>query len=324
MVLGLFLGAIIGIAIVYNIWIWVRSRPRAALTNKSVFITGCDTGFGRLTSIRLHRLGWKVFANCYSEEYARTLKEETAKITSSPPLTTLVFSVTDEKAVKHAAEVVGKECPEGLWGVINNAGISNGFFTEITEVVDYKNVMDVNFYGMVSVTKYFLPLVKLAKGRIVNITSMAGRVTMAGMTAYSASKHAGEAFSDGLRLELSPFGVKVSIIEPGFMNTAIIEKGIQDTQRLIAAHPQLTQEYKAKWGPDFGSPMIERIPQGNPETVVDALEHALTAQNPLPRYVVGLANQIVAAWALFAPSTVSDWIIVRGMTKIFNRSKKNV
>jgi len=242
--------------------------------------------------------------------------EQATKVDESMEVHPLVFDVTDEKAVIAAREEVQKALPDGvrLWAIINNAGISRGFFHEFTAVEDYKKVMDVNFFAMVSVTKHFLPLLKQAKGRIINIASLAGVMQCPCMSAYSASKFAVEAFSDSLRVEMVPFGVKVLIIEPGFFKTDIINSGPQHAQEIVQSNPKLSEEYAAKWGKNFGkAPDLDRI-VGDPRLVVDAWVHAISAKRPRTRYVVGksrLFTQILMWSYRLTPSRIFDFLSVQ-------------
>jgi len=166
---------------------------------------------------------------------------------------------------------------------------------------------------MVSVTKHFLPLLKQCKGRIVNVTSLAGVVQTPCMSAYGASKFAGESFSDSLRVEMAPFGVNVSIIEPGFMKTDIIVTGPQHAQELVQSNPKLSAEYTAKWGKNFGkSPDLDRL-VGNPKVVIDAWVDAVSAKHPKTRYVLGRSSLLthLLMWIYrLTPSRIFDFLSV--------------
>jgi len=308
----------IGFVVLGLIFCWwvlekVLARFRLNCHGKAVFITGCDTGFGRLAVKRFYSMGFKVFANFLQQENVESLKKELA--TETTPSTSskaefhpLVFDVTDEKEVIAASEEVKKLLPdgEGLWGIINNAGISQGYFLEVTEIQNFRNVLNVNFIAMVAVTKYFLPLVRQAKGRIVNVTSLAGVIQCPGMSAYSASKHAAEAFSDAIRVELQPFGVKVSMIEPGFMRTNIVVSGPAHAKTLVDKSPETAALYRKKFGEGFGQfPEWSRIAH-DPALVINAFVEALTAQFPKPRYMVGPATRFICLLYRFVPSRILD------------------
>lgn len=126
------------------------------------------------------------------------------------------MDVTKEESVKESYEKVKSLVGEdGLWAIVNNAGIAQDFWVEFVPMKAYRNVLDVNYFGVVLVTKTFLPLVKRKKGRVVSIASIAGLLAMPGMSAYCSSKWAVEAFCESLRREMRIFGVKVVLIEPG-------------------------------------------------------------------------------------------------------------
>jgi len=288
------------------------TRPKLDPKGKAVLITGCDSGFGRLAVKRFRALGFKVFANFLKQENVEILKKELSAASApsyAQEIHPLVFDVTDEKAVIAAREEIKKALPEGtgLWGLVNNAGISKGYFVEVTPLEDYHAVLNVNFFAMVSVTKQFLPLLRQAKGRVVNVTSLAGVLQCPAMSAYAASKHAGEAFSDALRVEVKPFGMEVSIIEPGFMRTNIIVTGPAHAKELIAKNPELSAEYTAKWGRKFGNFSDVTRVSGDPMLVVNAWIHALTAQHPRHRYIVGRFSWVVVLHR-FLPTRIFDYL----------------
>eukprot|EP01130_Rhizamoeba_saxonica_P005316 TRINITY_DN2134_c0_g1_i1.p1 TRINITY_DN2134_c0_g1~~TRINITY_DN2134_c0_g1_i1.p1 ORF type:complete len:197 (-),score=35.34 TRINITY_DN2134_c0_g1_i1:15-605(-) len=177
---------------------------------------------------------------------------------------------------------------------------------------DYRHVMDVNFFGGVEVTKTFLPLVKKQKGRIINLTSIAGRLAGSGMSSYAASKFAFEGFTDSLRREVSLWGVKVVLIEPTFMNTPMVQNIKPLLQRHISNAPKKVID-------EYGSAFLDHMIEVNvdsiskithdPIDVIDALEEALFSKYPKSRYLVGWdAKALLAPLTLF-PAGVSDLII---------------
>ncbi|TMS06350.1 Retinol dehydrogenase 7 [Larimichthys crocea] len=175
-----------------------------AFNKKHVFITGCDSGFGNLLA---RQLGWERFP-CHS---CMSHRER---------LKTLLLNVTDSSSIRRAVEFVSKEVGErGLWGLVNNAGRSTPIGPpEWMQFEDFAKVLDVNLIGVIDVTLQFLPLLKKAQGRVVNVASILGRLTLTG-GGYCPSKYGVEAFSDSLRRDMQHFGINVSIIEPGFFKT---------------------------------------------------------------------------------------------------------
>ncbi|GFY66007.1 estradiol 17-beta-dehydrogenase 2 [Trichonephila inaurata madagascariensis] len=187
-------------------------RFRVSSSNKAVFVTGCDKGFGRLLAIRLDSLGYKVFAGCLEPEGKEAQK---LKDVVSNNLEIIPLDVTQVDSVQNALEVVESKlgCFE-LWAVVNNAGVIERGEVEWTPLEVYRKHFEVNVFGVVSVTQAFLPLLRKFKGRVVTVTSIAGRLTFSGLVPYSMSKHAARSFCEGLRLEMKKFGVKVITVEP--------------------------------------------------------------------------------------------------------------
>ncbi|PIO23337.1 hypothetical protein AB205_0200280 [Aquarana catesbeiana] len=165
------------------------------LTDKYVFITGCDSGFGNLLAKKLDKRGMKVLAACLTETGAENLKKE-----ASSRLQTTILNVTNSESVSSAVKWVNYiVSDQGLWGLVNNAGIGtptapNEWLTKD----DFKKILDVNLLGLIDVTLNMLPLIRRARGRVVNVSSVAGRVAIFG-GGYCPSKYGVESFSDSLR-----------------------------------------------------------------------------------------------------------------------------
>uniref|UniRef100_A0A8C6RUY6 Retinol dehydrogenase 16 n=1 Tax=Nannospalax galili TaxID=1026970 RepID=A0A8C6RUY6_NANGA len=165
------------------------------LHDKYVFITGCDSGFGNLLARQLDMRGMRVLAACLTEEGAEQLRKKT-----SDRLETVILDVTKTESIAAATQWV-KECVgnEGLWGLVNNAGIFIPIApNEWLDKKDFTKVLNVNLTGMIEVTLGMLPLVRKAKGRVINVSSVMGRVCLLS-GGYCISKYAVEAFSDSLR-----------------------------------------------------------------------------------------------------------------------------
>ncbi|XP_045869935.1 short-chain dehydrogenase/reductase family 9C member 7 isoform X4 [Meles meles] len=220
------------------------------LSDKYVFITGCDSGFGNLLARQLVDRGMRVLAACFTEEGAQKLRQDT-----SYRLQTILLDVTKTESIQAATQWVRDQVGEqGLWALVNNAGV--GLPSGPNEWLlkeDFVKVINVNLVGLIEVTLHMLPLVKKARGRIVNMSSSGGRVAVIG-GGYCVSKFGVEAFSDSIRRELHYFGVKVSIIEPGNYRTSILGKEglVSRMQRLWERLPQETrdsygEEYFHNW-----------------------------------------------------------------------------
>ncbi|XP_077334571.1 D-beta-hydroxybutyrate dehydrogenase, mitochondrial [Lithobates pipiens] len=184
-----------------------------------------------------------------------------------------------------------KDPDKGLWGVINNAGISTFGEVEFTSMDTYKEVAEVNLWGTVRVTKTCLPLIRRAKGRVVNISSMLGRMANPARSPYCITKFGVEAFSDCLRYEMHPMGVKVSVVEPG---NFIAATSLYSPEKIKAIADKMWDELPETVKNDYGRKYFdEKIARmntycnsGSTDTspVINAITHALTAKTPYTRY----------------------------------------
>jgi NAD(P)-dependent dehydrogenase (short-subunit alcohol dehydrogenase family) len=275
---------------------------------KTVLVTGSSSGIGRTTVRRLDEAGWKVFAGVRKEEDAAKLREE-----SSARLEPLMLDVTDADAIAAAAERVGAE-PGGLDGLVDNAGNAVAGPLEALPIEDFRRQVELNLIAQVAVTQAMLPAIRTARGRIVMISSMGGRVALPVTGAYHAAKFGLEAVGDTLRQELAPWGIKVVLIEPGSIDTPIWKTGEDDADRIFKdASPRIRELY---------SGVIERyrevvrdtaergIP---PEKVAAKIQHALETPRPRTRYLIGIDAQVMARLKPFVPTPAFDWVIARAM-----------
>jgi NAD(P)-dependent dehydrogenase (short-subunit alcohol dehydrogenase family) len=281
-----------------------------ATAPKSVVITGASTGIGAACAVHLDKLGLRVFAGVRRQVDAEALKSK-----ASSRLVAIALDVADSLSVSTAASAVaGAVGDAGLDGLLNNAGVVVTGPVEFLPLPELRRQLEINVVGQVAVTQAFLPLIRAARGRIVNMGSIAGRLATPFSSAYGASKFALEALTDALRLELAPWGISVSIIEPGAVATPIWEKGMKSGAAMLAAAPpealvlyaealeafKKTSEHTAKNAAD-------------PMDVARAVEHALTAAKPKTRYVVGRRARIGAAMALLVPDRMRDTMVAKAM-----------
>jgi NAD(P)-dependent dehydrogenase (short-subunit alcohol dehydrogenase family) len=278
---------------------WVLRRPFVSKrTDKYILITGCDSGFGHGTAKMLSGFGINVFAACYTDLGVKTLTEY-----ASSRLTPLRLDVTNPKSIQQAAQYV-KDClpaNKGLYGLVNNAGIFGSYSGPLDWLTtsDHREVFEVNYFGMVAVTEAFLPLLKKEKGsRIVNTSSLFGRMFMMGTGPYTASKHAVEGYSDVIRNELRPFGISVHIIEPTVILTPILERQRLENATKMAWE-RLSEEKKREYGGEEffqrhmkGLDDLYRVGSSDMGPVVRAYEHALFAKWPKYRYIAGVNSRI--------------------------------
>lgn len=297
----------LGLILLYR---WYRqSQILENLTDKYVFITGCDSGFGNLLAKQLDKRGMKVLASCLTETGAENLKKET-----SSRLRTRILDIGDSKSVSSAAEwvssIVGNE---GLWGLVNNAGFGLTVApNEWQTKEDFSKVLNVNLLGAIDVTVHLLHLVRKARGRIVVVSSAAGRLASIG-GGYCPSKFGLEAFSDSLRREMRDFGVKVSIIEPGAFKTPACMVVDVYRNNLNRMWERLPAHIKESYGEDYFKQYIkilEALPViSSPKTykVPDCMEHALTAVHPWTRYSPGWHSKLHDIPLSYLPTAISDY-----------------
>src|SRR5512135_1789031 len=180
------------------------------IRDKSLVITGASTGIGRAGALYMARLGWRVFAGVRKQSDAASLRSEGAD-----GLVPVLLDVTDETSIRHAvASVTEAIGTAGLSGLVNNAGIPYGGPVEHLALDKVRREFEVNFFGVISVTQAFLPLLRRARGRIVNMSSVGGMVSSPFVSPYSSTKFALEALSDSLRMELSPWHMEVAVVQP--------------------------------------------------------------------------------------------------------------
>ena len=272
----------------------------------AVVITGASTGIGRACALDLDSRGFKVFAGVRRDEDADRLRAE------RPSIEPLRIDVTDADSITAArdrvAEAVGGA---GLAGLVNNAGIAVPGPLEHLPIDEFRRQMEVNLVGQVAVTQAFLPLLRTARGRIVNIGSIGGRVALPMLGPYAASKHAMEGISDSLRRELRPWGMQVSIVRPGPIATDIWESGNATAEELLARMPEAEKDYGEAIAAARGW-AAERASQGIPPSeVAEVVAHALTAEKPRTRYLVGPRVRLLATLRTVLPDRWFDAMLAR-------------
>ena len=273
-------------------------------------ITGASTGIGAACALHLDRLGWRVFAGVRRQADADTLKAQ-----GSPRLTPIALDVTDTVSISTAAgAVAGAVGPAGLTGLINNAGIVVPGPIEFLPLTDLRRQLEINVVGQVAVTQAFLPLIRTGRGRIVNMGSISGRMATPFTGAYAASKFALEAITDALRLEVAPWGISVSIVEPGAVATPIWEKSAQTAETMLGSVPPEALVLYADAIEAVKRTAAEAAKRAvDPMDVARIVEHALTAAKPRTRYVVGREAKFRAAMALLVPDRVRDNLVAKAM-----------
>lgn len=296
------------LALVAAVWFFRDSRQITGIHEKHVLVTGCDSGFGELAARQLDRRGFHVIAACLTEPGASRLRAA-----ASPRLKTLLLNVTDSASVESALERVRSETGgRGLWGLVNNAGISVPIGpVEWMQLEDFKKVLDVNLFGLIEVTLKCLPLLKKARGRVVNVASILGRLSLTG-GGYCLSKYGVEAFSDSLRRDMMHFGVKVSIIEPGFFKTQVTDLGLieEDLKKRWNNLPaEVRRAYGDSYLQDYKKAQefsMKILASSDLSKVTSCMQHALSSRYPRTRYSAGWDAKFLWIPLSYLPTCVAD------------------
>ena len=275
---------------------------------RSVLITGASSGIGRACALHMDRLGWQVFAGVRRKADAESLRRA-----ASGRLTPVFLDVARPVEIRKAVRLVQKATGEdGLSGLVNNAGVPYGGPVELLDLDEVRHAFEVNFFGVIAVTQAFIPLLRRARGRIVNLSSISGLIVSPFLSPYTTSKFALEALSDALRMELSPWNVRVALIEPGAIDTPIWIKARDVAQGVLKNAPA--------GGLQLYGTAVDALMRGlsqhgiSPEVVARAVAHALTAPHPRTRYPLGAEGPLVAVLRLL-PDGLRDRLILARLPK---------
>ena len=245
------------------------------LEAKSILITGATTGIGRNLAETLAERGYHVYGGARTDDEIRELD-------AISNITAIRLDVTKQDQIDAAVKRI-REIGTGLYALVNNAGIGGGGPVLTTLVEDQTSVYTVNVEGVYRVTKAFAPLVIEAQGRITTTGSVAGIISSSSYNAYSGSKHWIEAFTDGLAQEMKPFGVHVSVIEPGNYQSHIRRSSVlRAFDKVVAAGGEITKEMQKQ----YDQTAAYELSLKKPDEVSEAFMHALFSDQPLRRYVV--------------------------------------
>jgi NAD(P)-dependent dehydrogenase (short-subunit alcohol dehydrogenase family) len=264
-----------------------------------VLITGCSTGIGRAAAERLARSGLTVYASARRPESIEGLKGAGCR--------TLALDVTDEDSMRAAVEEV--ERAEGVVGaLVNNAGYSQSGAVETVPLDDVRRQFETNVFGLLRMCQLVLPgMRREGRGRIVNISSMGGKLTFPGGGIYHGTKHAVEAISDVLRFEVRDFGVEVVVVEPGLIRTRFGEAAVGSVPREEGPYADFNSAVAAVTARVYDGP-LGRLGAG-PEAVAKVIERALTADRPRTRYKVTASARVLMAQRSLLPDRAWDAVV---------------
>jgi NAD(P)-dependent dehydrogenase (short-subunit alcohol dehydrogenase family) len=278
--------------------------------SQTILITGATAGIGRHTAIHFARAGRRVIATGRNREALARLQADAAA-----PLDVVRLDVTDPASIAEAAaEVTRITDGHGVDVLINNAGY--GLAAPLAEVTDedLRAQFETNVFGLMAVTRAFLPAMRArGKGRIINVSSVGGRMTFPLFGAYHASKYAVEALSDALRLELAPFGIDVVVIEPGPIRTEFAERAVATVEKYRSDASPYAPIYAR-------TDEIKRLADGRsvgPEHITRVMARAIDARRPSARYVAPFSSRLMLALFLRLPTRWLDGILRRvlGLTR---------
>lgn len=260
--------------------------------------------------MHLDRAGWRVFAGVRREEDAARLCAA-----ASSRLTPITIDVAEAGSIARAAEAVRASLGDDLLaGVVNNAGIALAAPLEFIPIDEFRRQLEVNVVGQLAVTQAFLPMLRAARGRVVLMGSISGRMAMPFLGPYAASKFALEAMADALRVELQPWGMHVSIVEPGSVATPIWNKGAELATRVGERFPAEAMAYYGQALEALRGAAAAAAGRGiPPDAVARMVDHALTSAVPKTRYLVGRDARLRARLARFVPDRLRDILLTRAL-----------
>src|ERR687897_2476348 len=267
--------------------------------SKAVLITGCSSGIGWATAERLADVGWRVYATARNVQNIAPLEQRGCELLS--------LDVTDEDSMSTAVDEIERR--EGAVGVlVNNAGYSQSGAMEAVSMEKVKRQFETNVFGLARMCQLVLPgMLRQGYGRIVNVSSMGGKLTFPGGGYYHATKHAVEALSDALRFEVEGFGVKVSIIEPGLIRTGFADTALGSMDDLDGENPYagFDEGVARATADNYERGPISKL-SGGPEAVAETIERAISDRIPRSRYAVTPSAHLLMGLRRLLPDRVWD------------------
>ncbi len=286
-----------------------RPWPVLPHSSKYVLVTGASSGIGEAIALALDSLEFHVFAGVRREADAAALRSR-----ASSRLKPLILDVTDSGMIHRAAEAIRIETGSaGLYGLVNNAGIVVAGPLQFLPVDRVRRQFEVNVLGQLGVTQAMLPLIRAGSGRIINMGSISGHLATPFLGPYAASKHALEALSESLRVELRPWNIPVCIVDPGNVATPIWEKSKSAAEATVSQAPPEQQVLQAEL---YGAALnalrayVSRVRGMHVDHVVRAVNHALMSERPKARYFVKPSIRFSLVLNLL-PATLRDRIIMK-------------
>jgi NAD(P)-dependent dehydrogenase (short-subunit alcohol dehydrogenase family) len=270
----------------------------------SVLVTGAGRGIGLAITERMSGRGWDVYATARSAHALHSLER-------IPNVHAIPLDITDRRAIAGLAD----RLPATLNGVVNNAGVIVNGPVEGLSLDDLSRQLDVNVTAQIGVTQAVLPKIREGHGRVVFMSSVSGLITTPGTGAYSASKYAIESLADALRIELRPWKIPVSLIEPGPTRTDMWGDMLDEYDRMAAG---LSEQHRELYGAHLAGnrKLLERLQKfvGDPKKVVKAVDHALLSKHPKRRYLCDTVSRVQKAVVSITPTAINDAVLSAATT----------
>ncbi|AJI16494.1 MULTISPECIES: oxidoreductase [Bacillus] len=279
--------------------------------SKIVIITGASSGFGFLTALELAKKDYFVIATMRNLNKQTELLSQAAALHLQQNIKIHQLDVTDQKSI-HAFQLFLKELNQ-VDILVNNAGYASGGFIEEIPVEEYRRQFETNVFGAISITQIVLPYMRKQKsGKIINVSSISGQVGFPGLSPYVSSKYALEGWSESLRLEVKPYGIDVSLIEPGSYNTNIWEVG----KELAENYSESTSPYKAYMDKIQNHINNGSDTFGNPVDVARKIVAIAEAKNATLRYPIGKGVKLMIVAKKILPWRVWEFLVLRSFKKM--------
>jgi NAD(P)-dependent dehydrogenase (short-subunit alcohol dehydrogenase family) len=274
----------------------------------AVLITGASSGMGKACALRLSQAGYTVFAGVRKESDAQIIRQE-----GSAQLIPIMLDLTNQGMITDAVQAIRQAIgAAGLVGLVNNAGIAVTAPIELVPLDALRHQLEVNVIGQVAVIQAFLPLIRAARGRIINVGSVGGKITLPFGGPLCSSKYALESINDALRMELRPWGIHVVLIAPGSIYTPAVEKFKTEAEAMVGT---FSSEGNARYAAPyraFVQSILEQEERGvGPEVVAEVVFKALSARSPKKRYPVGPQSRLIPLLAAWLPTSVLDVLRTR-------------
>ncbi|PEZ03736.1 short-chain dehydrogenase [Bacillus sp. AFS018417] len=276
------------------------------MTEKIVIITGSSSGFGLLTSLEFAKNGYLVIATMRNVEKQTELIEKATSLHIEQNIKIHPLDVTSEESIGKFTAFINNLGRIDI--LINNAGYASGGFAEEIPIEEYRKQFETNVFGAIAVTQAILPIMRRQKrGKVINVSSISGKMGFPGLSPYVASKYALEGWSESLRLEVKPFGIDVSLIEPGSYNTNIWEIG----QKLAEATSESESPYK-----EYMKEIEQHIHNGsetleNPKDVAEKIVAIAESQHPTLRYPIGKGVKLMILLKNLLPWKWWEFLVLR-------------